>query len=63
MELKLSSQPLMTVRTAYDLKPSITISTTLILAVLVDSDSGKLCEHDLQCLFTGGGFPLSQPYE
>ena len=31
MELKLSSHPLMTVRTAYDLKPSITSSITLIL--------------------------------
>ena len=39
MELKLSSHPLMTVRTAYDLKPSITISTTLMLAVSTGSDS------------------------
>ena len=41
MELKLSSQPLITVRTAYDLKPSITISTTLILAVLISSDGAQ----------------------
>ena len=33
MELKLSSHPLMTVRTAYDLKPSITISMTLMFVV------------------------------
>lgn len=39
IELKLSSHPLMTVRTAYDLKPSITISTTLITAILGGSDS------------------------
>ena len=32
IELKVSSQPLMTVRTAYDLKPSITTSTTFMLA-------------------------------
>ena len=32
IELKLSSQPLMTVLTAYDLKPSMTTSMTLILA-------------------------------
>ncbi len=38
MELKVSSHPLITVRTAYDLKPSMTISTTLMLAVLPDSD-------------------------
>lgn len=56
MELKLSSQPLITVRTAYDLNPSITISTTLILTVLVDSNCGKLCERDLQCLFTAEPF-------
>lgn len=34
IELKVSSQPLMTVRTAYDLKPSMTISTTLMLTVV-----------------------------
>lgn len=39
IELKLSSHPLMTVRTAYDLKPSITISTTLIMAVFVGGDN------------------------
>lgn len=32
MELKVSSHPEMTVRTAYDLKPSMTTSTTLIVA-------------------------------
>ena len=35
IELKLSSQPLITVRTAYDLKPSMTTSTTLMIAALV----------------------------
>lgn len=39
IELKLSSHPLMTVRTAYDLKPSMTISTTLIMAVFVGGDN------------------------
>lgn len=39
IELKLSSHPLITVRTAYDLKPSMTISTTLMLVVLAGSDS------------------------
>lgn len=39
MELKLSSHPLITVRTAYDLKPSITISMTLMLAVWGFGDS------------------------
>lgn len=39
MELKLSSHPLMTVRTAYDLKPSMTISTTLIIAILISRDN------------------------
>ena len=34
MELKLSSHPVMTVRTAYDLKPSMTTSTTLIAAAI-----------------------------
>ena len=38
IELKLSSHPLITVRIAYDLKPSITISTTLMLSVLTGSD-------------------------
>ena len=44
IELKLSSQPRMTVRTAYDLKPSITTSTTLMMAVLIVCDScNALC--------------------
>ena len=34
MELKVSSHPPMTVRTAYDLKPSMTSSMILILALL-----------------------------
>ena len=41
IELKVSSQPLMTVRTAYDLKPSMTISTTLMMPVLIGSDGDE----------------------
>jgi len=39
IELKLSSQPLITVRTAYDLKPSMTTSMTLILPLHCQCDS------------------------
>lgn len=58
MELKLSSQPLMTVRTAYDLKPSITISTTFIFdgrrspVTRRRTDEGEylVCLPDIYCL-------------
>ncbi len=47
IELKLSSHPLITVRTAYDLKPSITISTTLMMVISVVCDGGGSLEFSV----------------
>lgn len=67
IELKVGSQPLITVLTAYDLKPSITISTTLIMAGIVRINDSRLSRwfgyNALQCLQSIKSMvtPLSPP--
>ena len=54
IELKVSSHPLMTVRTAYDLKPSMTTSTTLILRMVSSSSPLSRVDAPLRCLSSKG---------
>jgi len=70
IELKLSSQPLMTVRTAYDLKPSTTSSIILILAVVINCDRKRrlnlekrgCCKQTISPMRLGGKILISQPF-